>query len=303
VDSQLITELLTDICSSTGRPEPIRHPIRVWSMSGVERLAFPDGTTAVYKYATEPFTNEDQILRSAAKAGIPVPAVLASIVRDDALGMIIEDLGTPEREAQDVDGLVAAATLHRADPAPMLPVLDDDALAALPALALGHLRRLREAGRWTEDTDDLANLLTVLADAPKRAEGATIGPWGWVHSEFHPTSLHISSHGWHLLDFARAFNGPGLLDLASWRGTVDEPDPARLRAFIEAYVAAGGHRDALAERGGLAPEAWALGWHRLWAVEWFMEQALRWVNDPAKDPTYIKAVRRHLLTAARFLEP
>lgn len=179
--------------------------------------------------------------------------------------MVIEDLGEPVREASDTDGVVAAVALHAADPMPMLPVVDDDALAALPALALGHLKRLRENGRWAEGTDDMLDALA--ASAAKRAEGATTGPWGLVHSEFHPTRLHIGVDGWHLLDFARAFNGPGLLDLASWHGTIDEADPARLRAFIEAYVAAGGNPGALAERGGLAPEAWALGWHRVWAIE------------------------------------
>ena len=43
-----------------------------------------------------------------------------------------------------------------------------------------------------------------------------------VHSEFHPTSLHIGRDGRRLLDFARTFNGPGLLDLASW-----PPQPGR----------------------------------------------------------------------------
>jgi hypothetical protein len=123
-----------------------------------------------------------------------------------------------------------------------------------------------------------------------------------VHSEFHPTSVHIGKRGRYLLDFARAFIGPGLLDLAGWYGTVDDPVPARLRELIESYVNAGGHPDALAERAGLPAEAWALGWHRVWAVEWFMEQAIRWINDPAADPAYVKVVRRHLDDAVRLLE-
>ena len=304
MDPQLVTALLADISSGTGLPQPTRDPMRVWSLSGVERLTFSDGTTAIYKFATEPFTSEDRILRAAGKANIPVPTVIGALVRDDVLGMVIDDLGEPVRDAMDTDGLVAAVALHDAAPASMLPLLDDDALTALPALALGHLRRLRERGRWTKGTDDIASMLDALADAAaKRAEGATTAPWGWVHSEFHPTSLHIGKDGWHLLDFARAFNGPGLFDLASWHGTIDDADPVRLRSFIEAYVAAGGHPSALAERGGLAPEAWALGWHRLWAIEWFMEQAIRWINDPSKDEAYINVVRRHLKTAVRLLEP
>jgi hypothetical protein len=303
VDSSLVTSLLTDIIDSTGRPRATRHPVRVWSMSGVERLTFPDGTTSIFKYATQPFASEDQILRSAAQRGIPVPRVLGAIVRDDVLGMVIEDLGEPECAALDAEGVVAAVALHQADPDASLPVLDADALAALPVLGLGHLRRLREAGRWTEQTEDLTAGLEALAEvAAKRAAGAELAPFGWVHSEFHPTSLHIGTDGWRLLDFARAFTGPGLLDLASWHGTVDHPDPDHLRAFIEAYVGAGGHHDALAERGGLEPEAWALGWHRVWVVEWFLEQAIHWINQPDQDPAYIKAVRRHLGTALQHLE-
>ncbi len=123
-----------------------------------------------------------------------------------------------------------------------------------------------------------------------------------MHSEFHPTSLHIGERGWRLLDFARAFTGPGLLDLASWHGTIEPPHPVRLRVFLEQYVTAGGTPDALAPRGGLAAENWALGWHRIWAVEWFMEQAIRWINDPVIDPAYIKAVRRHLTDVLHLLE-
>jgi len=277
--------------------------MRVWSLSGVERLTFPDGTTAIYKYATEPFTTEDRALRAAATAGIPVPEVIGSLVRGGLLGMVIEDLGEPVRDARDSDGIVAAVALHAAGRAPAAPDVDNEALAALPTLSLGHLSRLRQVGRWVEGTQDIADLLHSLAGAARqRADGGTTAPWGWTHSEFHPSSLHIGTDGWHLLDFARAFNGPGLLDLASWYGTIQDPDPDRLRAFIESYVVAGGDRGALAERGGLVPQAWALGWHRLWAVEWFMEQAHRWINDPSKDDTYIAVVRRHVRAASRLLE-
>ncbi len=60
MDPLLITSLLTEINHGIGHPQPTREPIRVWSMSGVERLTYPDGTTAIFKYATEPFTREDQ---------------------------------------------------------------------------------------------------------------------------------------------------------------------------------------------------------------------------------------------------
>ena len=43
--------------------------------------------------------------------------------------------------------------------------------------------------------------------------GARLAPYGLCHSEFHPTSLHVGASGWRLLDWARAFRGPGLIDL------------------------------------------------------------------------------------------
>ncbi|MGW3076525.1 MULTISPECIES: phosphotransferase [unclassified Kitasatospora] len=303
MDNKLVTDILAGLCFSTGHPAPAREPVRVWGMSGVERLRFDNGRTAVYKYAVEPFDGEDRILLAANSAGIPVPEVIGSIVREGTLGMIIEDLGQPLREAGDVDGVVAAVALHAAPVAESLSELGEEALAALPSRALGHLRRLRENGRWTEGTTDITAMLEALAlAASKRAGGADLAPFGWVHSEFHPTSLHIGENGWRLLDFARAFTGPGLLDLASWHGTIGDPDPARLRRLIEAYVATGGPKDTLAERGGLSAEQWALGWHRVWASEWFMEQAIKWINNPQDDPLYVNVVRRHLTTAVRLLE-
>ncbi|MEU1624184.1 aminoglycoside phosphotransferase family protein [Streptomyces sp. NPDC020096] len=302
MEPTLITELLTDLCTQTDRPAPEREEVRVWSMSGVERVTFPNKTTAVFKYAKAPFHREDQALTHARSRVIPVPKVYASAFREGWLGMFLEDLGSPTREADDLDGVAAAVVLHGAQRATSLPVLDEVGLRVLPGRALDHLHYLRKASRW-EDTSDIEDALDQIAQAAShRAQGAALAPFGWVHSEFHPTSLHIGRAGWRLLDFARAFTGPGLIDLASWHGTIETPDPARLRDLLESYVAAGGTPDALTRRGGLAAEAWALGWHRMWAVEWFMEQAIRWINDPTTDPAYIKAVRRHLCDVVHLLE-
>ncbi|MEV7681096.1 aminoglycoside phosphotransferase family protein [Streptomyces sp. NPDC088341] len=295
-------ELLDNLLTVAGQTTAVREEVRVWSMSGVERVTFPDGTTAIFKYANKPFDGENQALHLAHTLGVPVPQVHASVVLDGWLGMLMEDLGPSEREADDLDGVATAVVLHGTRTAPPLPVLDQDRLRKLPARALGHLERLRKADRW-QDVDDIEDALDRIAQAADvRSAGATLAPFGWVHSEFHPTSLHIGKHGWRLLDFARAFTGPGLLDLASWHGTIEPPHPVRLRVFLEQYVTAGGTSDALAPRGGLAAESWALGWHRMWAVEWFMEQSIRWINDPATDPAYIKAVRRHLSDVLHLLE-
>ncbi|WP_030782236.1 aminoglycoside phosphotransferase [Streptomyces sp. NRRL S-920] len=303
MDANLNTELLDNVLTAAGQTAAVaREEVRVWSMSGVERLMFPDGSTAIFKYAKEPFDSEDQALRLAHTLGAPVPKVHTSAVLEGWLGMLLEDLGAPIRDADDLDGAAAAVVLHRTRTAAALPVLDHEGLRALPNRALEHLDQLRKAERW-QDADDIEGALDRIAQAAEaRSAGATTAPFGWVHSEFHPTSLHIGQRGWRLLDFARAFTGPGLLDLASWHGTLDDPDPVRLRVFLETYVTEGGTPDAVAERGGLAAEKWALGWHRVWAVEWFMEQSIRWINDRATDPAYIKVVRRHLADVLRLLE-
>ncbi|MCX4883534.1 phosphotransferase family protein [Streptomyces sp. NBC_00847] len=295
-------ELLDNLLTMAGRTTAVREDVRVWSMSGVERLTFPDASTAIFKYAKRPFDGEDKALRLAHTLGVPVPQVHASAVLDGWLGMLMEDLCPAVRDADDLDGTAAAVVLHGIRTAAALPVLDQARLRTLPNQALEHLAQLRKAERW-QDTDDIEDTLDLIAQAAEaRSAGTTVAPFGWVHSEFHPTSLHISQRGWRLLDFARAFTGPGLLDLASWHGTLDTPQPVRLRVFLEQYVTAGGTPDALTRRGGLTAENWALGWHRMWAVEWFMEQSIRWINDPATDPAYIKAVRRHLTDVLHLLE-
>ncbi|GGO85557.1 phosphotransferase [Wenjunlia tyrosinilytica] len=302
MDTTLNAELLDNLLTIADRSTPEREEVRVWSMSGVERLTFTDGTTAIFKYAKKPFDREDQALRLAHTLGVPVPAVHSSAMVHGWLGMLLEDLGAAVREADELDGAAAAVVLHRTRTAATLPVLDQERLRTLPSRALEHFGRLRKAERW-QDADDVEGALERIAQAAEaRSAGATVAPFGWVHSEFHPTSLHIGRQGWRLLDFARAFTGPGLFDFASWHGTLDTPDPVRLRVLLDTYVTEGGTPDALVERGGLPAERWALGWHRMWAVEWFMEQSIRWVNDPATDPAYIKAVRRHLTDVLHLLE-
>lgn len=303
MDRNLVTALVTDLCERADFPTPTnREEVRVWTLSGVERVSFDDGRTAIFKFAAEPFTDEHRALDFARHRGIPVPDVYAAIQRDHMLGMLMEDLGKPVADATGIDGVHAALVIHGAGRAATMPQLDQHTLSRLPNLAASHLKRLQDRGRWL-GADDVAEGIAALCDAADaRAVGAELPPFGLVHSEFHPNSLHIGSSGWRLLDFARAFNGPGLLDLASWHGTIDAADPARLRGLLEDYVAAGGDEHTLAKRGGLAAEAWALGWHRVWAIEWFLEQSIRWINDPQTDPVYIEAIRRHLDEATQLLE-
>ncbi len=271
-------------------------------MSGVERLTFADGTTAIFKYAKKPFDSEDQALRLAAPLGVPVPAVHASAVVDGWLGMLLEDLGPAAREADDLDGATAAVVLHRTRTAAALPVLDQEGLARLPSRALEHLGQLRKAERW-QDTDDIEDALDRTAQAAEaRSAGTTVAPFGWVHSEFHPTSLHIGHTAGGCWTSPAPSPAPACSTSPAGTAPSTPPTPYACASSWSTYVTEGGTPDALAERGGLPAEKWALGWHRMWAVEWFMEQSIRWINDPATDPAYINAVRRHLTDVLHLLE-
>ena len=304
MDAHVIDDLFRELTDAAGIGALTREPLRVWTLSGVERLHRDDGArTVIFKYAVAPFTGEDRALVLAAEYEVPVPQLHASTVREGTLGMIMEDLGSPVRESTVHDGTSAAVRLHAAGVVPGLDTLDEQSLAALPGQALQRLTTLQDAGRWSGVQDIIDILVALSRCAPARAAGAQLAPFGFCHSEFHPTSLHIGDNGWRLLDFARAFNGPGLLDLASWHGTIDDPDTSRLRELLEIYEANGGHQQVLTLRGGLPAERWALGWHRVWAVAWYLDQSVSWINDPATDPVYVTAVRRHLHEAAAFLQP
>jgi hypothetical protein len=290
------TALLPVLLADAGLPaEPVREPVRVWAHSGVERLRFGSQESVVLKYADAPFDREHLTLRLAERHHIPVPHVRAARTAPSTLAMLLDDLGEPARPATDDDGARAAVPLHAVTglTEPWLPRLDSAALATMP-----HRIAARLDGLGVPEAVQLAQALE--AAAPSRAAGAGLPPFGLCHSEYHPTSLHIGQHGPHLLDLARAFTGPGLLDLASWHGTLDAPDPARTTHLIERYVAFGGHRQALAARGGLDAANWALGWHRVWAADWFTEQIERgWAQGA--EHTWTTAITRHLAEAATLL--
>ncbi|MGH3874154.1 MAG: hypothetical protein ACRDSR_22080 [Pseudonocardiaceae bacterium] len=290
-----VSGLLPPLLASAGLPDdPQREPLRVWAHSGVERLHFGAGASVVFKYADAPFDTEHLALRLAASNGVPVPALRAARTIPGMLGMLLEDLGEPVRDADDRDGAHAAVHLHRvATATPEMVRLDANALTGLPRRIIDRLQRL-DLVALAEN----ARALNVIAT--RRVSGAELPPFGLCHSEFHPTSLHIGDRAWRLLDFARAFIGPGLLDLASWHGTLDDPQPERTLGLIESYVAAGGPRQALAMRGGLDAASWALGWHRIWVIDWFTEQIERGWAQEAKD-SWTTAIGRHLAEACALL--
>lgn len=297
-----VARLRGEVLTNAGFAEPTSvEVLHSWELSHVERLTCREGGSVIFKCASEPFAHENDALIGAWQAGVAVPRVHAWARTATVLGMIMDDLGQPQRPATDADGVTAAAQLHCAAVSSGLPPADGEWLASLPSRALRTIELLQENGRWSECDDIAAVLRQLEKEAGPRAEGATKPPYGWVHSEFHPESVLVSSGRVYMFDLARAFRGPGLLDLASWHGSVDEPDPQRTRSFIDAYVRHGGPAEALDDRGGLAAEDWALGWHRVWALEWFLAQSLVWINNPADDPAYANVVRRHALDAAQLL--
>jgi hypothetical protein len=275
---------------------PKREPIRIWARSGVERLQLSSGGTVVFKYAQEPFDREHLALSLAARGGVPVPRVLAAQTGPGVVGMLLEDLGQPIRDADQQDAANCAVGIHRVvvTGAGWLPRLDEIALARLPARIAARAARL-----------NLPSHITVTANfldrhASHLAKGTCLPPYGLCHSEFHPTSVHIGSHGRRLLDFARAFVGPGLLDLASWSGTLTAPDPRTVATLISAYIKAGGPPEAGSPRGGVPAANWALGWHRVWISDWYAEQIERgWAGDEVI--AWTDTIARHLNEAAVLL--
>jgi hypothetical protein len=294
MDLAEVSGLLGCLLAEAGLPgAPAREPMRVWAHAGVERLRFGGRASVVFKYAQAPLDREHLALRMAALRGLPVPHVLAARTGSGMLAMLMGDLGRAVREANDYDGVCVAARLHQVGGAGWLARLNAAGLAAMPhriAIRLGRLGLPAAAGP----------LRDLTAAAASRAAGAELPPYGLCHSQYHPTSLHIGERGWHVLDFARAFNGPGLLDLASWFGTLNAPSPARTLGLIESYVTVGGHPQALAARGGLDAASWALGWHRVWLADWLVQQIERGWADGA-DSTWTDAITRYLTEAASLL--
>jgi hypothetical protein len=301
IDPAAATLLCHHLADLAGVRVTARDPIRVWALSGVERLHLADGSTAVLKYAVPPFTREREALAAAAAGGVPTPALRTWTVSGGMLGMLLEDLGHPTRDADAADAADAAARLHAIQYVPSLAWLGETALAQLPGQAIGHLNDLWTVGRYPGTGDLLTRLLALDIAAPTRAAGAERPPFGLCHGELHPTSVHVGAGGWRLVDFGMAHNGPGLLDLATWYGTRTPPDPATLRQLIDRYVAAGGHPGAHADRGGLDAAGWALAWHRIHAAAWLLEQAAARVFSPDTDARHVQVLRRQLAGAVDLL--
>jgi hypothetical protein len=297
MDDTAAPDLLPAVLGELGWPPDCERELvrQVWRYSGVWRVSAPDGGTVIYKEARAPLDREHVALRYAGSMGLPVPRVLAAIQKDGRLGMVMTDLGEPDRDATDADAAEIAAALHRCPGSDALPLTGAAELAVMPQrIAV----RALDCGLPPEAAAMAGRL---SAQARRLAAPAEDPPFGLVHSEWHPSSVIVRDGRLHTYDLARAFRGPGLIDLASWHGTITPADPGATAAIIAAYVAAGGHPGALEPRGGLPPGEWALGWHRIWAVDWYCQQLeMGWI-DGDRLPVYDEVIIRHLGEAISLL--
>ncbi|MET7949099.1 aminoglycoside phosphotransferase [Micromonospora sp. NPDC005324] len=302
LDERVLTPLRGDLLAASRRVPTRRHIIQTWELSSVERWFFPDGSSLICKLATAPFTGEATVLRALNNQQAPVPLLDGYAMRPDGLGMLMEDLGEPSRTATFAEAAAAARWVHATAGIPNLPAFDEAGLARLPGQGLDALNELRRQGRFTHDAEGIEAVLQRLAGtARRRADGAERPPFGLCHGEFHRTSLHVSRAGCRLVDWAKAFSGPGLLDLATWFGTRTPTEPRLLTKLIHAYVAAGGHPDAEADRGGLPAARWALGWHRVWAAWWLLTTAAAGHHQAPADGRHAQVVLRQLQGAVDLL--
>ncbi|MEU8082540.1 aminoglycoside phosphotransferase [Micromonospora sp. NPDC049101] len=302
LDEQLLTQLRVDLLAASRRVPTRRHIIQTWELSSVERWFFPDGSSLVCKIATAPFTGEATVLRALNNRQAPVPLLDGYTMRPDGVGMLMEDLGEPRRPATSAEVAATARWVHATAGIPNLPTFDEAGLARLPEQGLDALDELRRQGRFIHDAKGIEAVLQRLAaTAQHRADGAERPPFGLCHGEFHRTSLHVSRTGCRLVDWAKAFTGPGLLDLATWFGTRTSTEPRLLARLIKAYVAAGGHPDAEVDRGGLPAVRWALGWHRVWAAWWLLTTAAAGHYQASADRRHTDVVLRQLRAAVDLL--
>ena len=247
------------------------------------------------KEAHAPLDREHIALRYIGSMGLPVPRVLAAVQRDRRLGMVMTDLGEPDRDATEADAAEVAAARHRCPGSDALPVTGAAELAVMPQRI--EVRALNCS--LPPQASAMAGRLA--AEARRLAAPAEDPPFGFVHSEWHPSSVIVRDGCRHTYDLARAFRGSGLIDLASWHGTITPADPGATGALIAAYVAVGGHPGALEPRAGLLPGEWALGWQRIWAVDWYCQQLVMGWVDGDRLPVYHEVIIRHLDEAVRLL--
>ena len=280
-----------------GARRATRDVLSDWQLSRVERIAVSGHPSVILKRSRSPLTDEGRNLEVLRGSAIPLPEVYLAYVEADSLTLLMEDLGPATRQPNKDEAAAYAVVVHSTPPHEGLPRLDSEGLWNLLIDTRDGIESLASSGRWIESADRLLGLLDRLDGAATAlSEAAEIPPFGLCHSEFHPTSLHLGTLKTALVDWAKAYVGPGLLDLASWfqNGPLP-PEPAACRSLILSYVDAGGPAEASDRRGGLDAEYWALFWNRLWGVEWYVRSCNTWsTEDRSQDPAWQQAVERHL---------
>ena len=214
LDDNLLRELVRTV--SPGADIQARDVLSDWQLSRVERVHLEDGSSIIIKRSRSPLTAEGRVLQSLRTTDIPLADLYLADEHEDTLTLLIEDLGPSRRQPSVTEAAAAAVRAHAAPPPDGLPVMDQEALQSLPRTIAAGIESLDSSGRWRR-TDRLRGLLeTISGLAPELSQSASMPPFGLCHSEFHPTSLHVGEAKTALVDWARAYVGPGLLDLASW---------------------------------------------------------------------------------------
>jgi len=265
-----------------------------WALSRVERIYLTDGSSLILKRSASPLTDEARIIESISDSDISLANLYTAEECKGVLTMLMEDLGPSVRGPSLLEAASAAARTHAAPSPERLRVLDERGLQELPTSTLQALDELVCAGRW-RDTERLREQLSYIEEVGRDlSRDAQIPPFGLCHSEFHPSSLHIGKFKSALVDWARAFTGPGLIDIISYFGTLSVADPTTYRSFIDDYVNMGGAPTAGDDRAGYRAEEWGLFWHRIWVAEWFTTNCTSWMTDTRQDEIYQQAVERHV---------
>ncbi len=291
-DNSELNQLVRNVANKNVRD---REVLSSWMLSRVERIYLEDGSTLIVKLSREPLTDEGRILDALRKSDIPLPDLYFAHNEGDLLKMVMEDLG-PMKRLPMIEEIASFAVLtHTTPPPSKIPVLDERTLQNFIPNSLKALETLSHAHRWHDIDRVRESMERVKEAAVELSRGVNTPPFGLCHSEFYPPkSLHVGSHKTGLVDWARAFLGPGLLDLASVETTITSANPQSCRRIIEAYVRAGGAPEAAYPRVGLRAEIWALFWHRLWVVEWFISSCATWMDDTKQDEVYQQSVERFL---------
>nr|BFE56472.1 hypothetical protein GCM10020063_009980 [Dactylosporangium thailandense] len=236
--------------------------------SVTRRYQIPGGDSLILKrtlHTDIDDVDEAALVHELRRAGLPVPQRIAATRFGPWRAALIYDLGPahPRYPPATLEEVTAVAGwIHALDVPPAVPVLDAWTLAGLPARGLRLLGRL--PGNNRPAAQQIRYRLDRLVEpAHHHAPRAGHLPSGLCHGQLHPTRLHRGTAGWAVLGWSRAHRGPLVLDLAAIHtGLTPRPDWTTLLTSYGADQAPRAQR-VTGDRGGIAVQRWAVGWHRL----------------------------------------